>query len=219
MSALIIDTETTGTEEPRPVEIAWVALGPCGIAPPVLDHFEQRFNPLKPITLGALATHHIMDEDLADAPPYLSFQLPPGISFLIGHNVDFDWRVIGEPDIPRICTLAMCRKLWPGADSHTQSAMLYHLMRSRARDLCRGAHSALEDVKGCYLILLEIIRETGVTTWGELWELSEVARVPEIMPFGKHKGERIENLPCDYVGWLLRQSDVDPYLVKALRGR
>ena len=36
------------------------------------------------------------------------------------------------------------------------------------------------------------------------------------MPFGKHKGVPISEVPKDYKQWLLRQSDVDPYLVKAL---
>jgi exodeoxyribonuclease X len=38
------------------------------------------------------------------------------------------------------------------------------------------------------------------------------------MPFGKHKGEPISEMPVDYRQWLLRQPNVDPYLAQALRG-
>jgi len=36
------------------------------------------------------------------------------------------------------------------------------------------------------------------------------------MPFGKHKGTPMADVPRDYKAWLLNQPDVDPYLRKAL---
>jgi len=38
------------------------------------------------------------------------------------------------------------------------------------------------------------------------------------MPFGKYKGTKIKDLPADYVAWLLRQDDIDQYVLKALKG-
>jgi exodeoxyribonuclease X len=49
-----------------------------------------------------------------------------------------------------------------------------------------------------------------------LWAESERARVPVIMYFGKHKGTPIKNLPTDYMRWLLKQPNTDPYLVQAI---
>ena len=48
--------------------------------------------------------------------------------------------------------------------------------------------------------------------------LSELARIPTVMTFGKHKGTPIKDVPADYKRWLLGQADIDPYLQKALRG-
>ena len=76
--------------------------------------------PGKPITLGALATHHIMDEELVDCPPAASFTLPGQLDYMIVHNVDFDWEVIGKPEINRICTLVLARKLLPSLDNHSR---------------------------------------------------------------------------------------------------
>jgi exodeoxyribonuclease X len=56
-------------------------------------------------------------------------------------------------------------------------------------------------------------------TWADLWEISEKARIPSVMPFGKHKGVPMGDVPADYKRWLLNQPDVDPYLAIALRGR
>jgi len=212
---IIFDTEATGIKEPALIEAAWLELE--SIEPfLVANPFVQRYNPGKPITLGALATHHIMDEELVDCPPASSFKLPDDVSYIIGHNVDFDWEVIGKPEIKRICTLALARKLWPDLDSHTQGALLYYLERNSAREQLRNAHSALTDVGICATILNHICQRLSVKTVENLYTESEKARVPTTMPFGKHKGMLFGDIPSDYKQWLLGQGDIDSYLRKAL---
>lgn len=214
---LCFDTETTGRVEPEVIEAAWVRLvAPSSLVP--IERFYARYRPTKPIELGAMATHHIMDEDLADCPPCGTFSLPVDTAYLIGHKVDYDWEVAGKPNVRRICTLALAQKIWPEADSHTLSSLMYLLERERARDLIQNAHAADADVDNCVRVLGHIITRLGVTDWETLWRHSESARVPEIMPFGKHKGDRIDSIPPDYKRWLLGQPDVDPYLVMALKG-
>lgn len=219
--AIIFDTETTGLNEPEIIEAAWIE--PHSIDG-FIDHeikssFHGRFKPSKRISLSAMAVHHIMDEDLEHCKPSSSFSLPDDIDYLIGHNVDFDWNAAGKPVVNRICTLALSRYLWPELESHNQSAMLYFLERESARKLLRGkAHSAEDDVYNCMLILKHIVEKLGdVDSWGILWKHSEIARVPKVMPFGKHKGVPIKDIPRDYKAWLLNQPDIDLYLIKALQ--
>lgn len=217
MIAIILDTETTDADAPEIVEVAWgeVDLGLRELSP----HPARRFKPSKRISLGALATHHIMDEELEGCPPSSSFRLPDDVQYLIGHNVDFDWLAIGKPEVKRICTLAFSRKFWPEADSHTLGAMLYLLERPSARFLLRNAHSAAVDVEAAFLLLRHIFGKLGeVHSWEDVWRASEAARVPTIMPFGKHKGMAIRDVPPDYKRWLLCQADIDPYLRQALKG-
>lgn len=219
MSAVILDTETTGTDEPQPVEICYqLFAGPSlDRAPPASD-FWQRFKPSKPISLGALATHHILDEELADCEPYTAFKLPEGVEYMVGHGVDFDWEAIGKPDVKRIDTCCLARKLWPTADSHGLGPLLYLVAREHATSFLKTAHSAQGDVLNLYYLLGKMLPLLGnPQTWEELWKLSEAARVPEIMPFGKHKDMAIADVPADYKRWLLGQPDVDPYLRKALQ--
>jgi len=222
MSACIFDSETTGLNDPQLVEAAYLYLG--GIqGVPVLSEFLQRYKPGKPIELGALATSHILDEELVDCAPHTEFQLPGNIQYMIGHNVDYDWGVIGKPDIKRICTRALSAKLWPDADSHTQSAMIYLHYRREATSLLRNAHAALDDVKNCRLLLVKILdtlaAELGrpVADWEELWAISEDARIPTVIGFGKHRGSKFSDLPTDYRRWLLNQPDLDPFVRKALQ--
>jgi exodeoxyribonuclease X len=222
MNAIIFDSETTGLKDPQMVEGAYLKLADIQTLE-VVEEFLQRYKADKPIELGALATSHIYDEELLDCPPHTEFTLPFGTQYIIGHNVDYDWGVIGKPDVKRICTQALSRSLWPDADSHSQSAMIYLHYRDQARDLLKNAHAALDDVHNCRRLLVAIINllifEPGqeLGSWERLWEISEEARIPTVIRFGKHAGSKIADIPADYKRWLLGQADVDPYLIKALK--
>ena len=213
--AVIFDTETTGRKDPIIIEGAWLELK--SVDPFKLGScFCQRYNPGKPIALGALATHHIYDEELIQCPPAKSFNLPNDVEYIIGHNIDYDWDVIDQPNTRRICTLALARKVWKSIDAYSQSALLYFIDRDNARDILKKAHSAETDVKICATILEKICIELNISSLEHLWELSEDARTPTEMPFGKHKGTLITDIPIDYKKWLLNQDNIDPYLKDAL---
>jgi exodeoxyribonuclease X len=134
-AAWVIDTETTGQTDPQVIEFARAEV----IASPG-PRFElgsasvDRYKPTKAIELGAIATHHILPDELDDCPPPpTEFGLP---RFVIGHNVDYDWEVMGSPsDVYRIDTLALARGAWPDLDSYKLGALTFHLFPAeRARD-------------------------------------------------------------------------------------
>lgn len=221
MTAYIFDSETTGLNEPQLVEAAWLKVENISSLA-VSAEFIQRYKPGKPIELSALATSHILDEELEGHAPHTDFQLPTDLVYMIGHNVDYDWRVVGEPEVKRICTKALSTMLWPSADSHSQSSMIYMHYRAEAKSLLQNAHAALDDVKNCRLLLVKILdalaEQLGrhVSGWEDLWEISENARIPTVIGFGKHKGMAIADLPSDYKRWFLNQADLDPFMRKAL---
>lgn len=67
-NSLIFDTETTDKTNPIIIEAAWLELD--SISPFAIgESYVQRYNPGELISLGALATHHILDEELVDCPP------------------------------------------------------------------------------------------------------------------------------------------------------
>lgn len=222
--AIILDTETTGMVEPQVIELAWMAVDhPQSMN--CTQSFHSFYKPSKPVELGALSTHNIIEEDYENAPPTSELKLPGGIKYMIGHNIDYDWGALGEPQCLRICTLALSRHIFPDIDAHNQTAMMYHLHDDKkwVREAVKQAHSALHDVDNCSFVLAGLIDElerrgTIIRSWRQLWELSEKARIPTKIGFGKHKGMLIKDLPRDYVSWCLRQTDMDPYFIKALRG-
>lgn len=237
-TATLIDTETTGFDEPDVIELAW--MGPLhAFSPPSQPVQCQRFKPRKPIALGALATHHILDEELAGEPEWPGAWLPPlPTEYIVGHSVDFDWKAIGSPPtVKRICTLAIARRLWPDLDSHSLAALIYHFTdRREARELLRNAHSAAHDVGLLRLVLNQILLAMPkVASWDRLWEASERARVPTHMTFGKYGPDEpwakanggpmpcadVKRLDPNYYWWLMNKCDQvtdDPYYQRALRG-
>lgn len=222
MNALILDTETHDLNG-YPIEIAYA---PCSFEQGVLvinqgDVFDEYFSCPEPIALGALATHHILEADIAEKPSFDTFRMPQGVQYLIGHNIDYDIKAIQkcQPDftVKGICTLALCRMVWPELP-HTLSAMYYHVMDDLelARKHLRHAHNAKADIYFTGVILKTLVEQLGIKDMNSLYIMSETARIPKYITFGKHKGAAIKDLDPSYVTWLLRQDDLDPYLRKAI---
>ena len=223
MSAIILDTETHDMNG-YPIEIAHVPVffenGELVVNKDAC--FDEYFSCPQPISYGAMAVHHILESDIASKPSYETFRLPEGIQYIIGHNVDYDINALKriDPDInvKGICTLALARKAWPDAPAHNLSTLYYMIHGGNAltRRELRNAHNAGADIMFTTSILEHITDVLGIKDIETLFEASEAARIPEIIPFGKHKGTRIKDLPGDYVAWLLRQDDLNPYVKIAL---
>ena len=222
MNALILDTETHDLNG-YPIEIAYA---PCSFEQGVLvinqgEVFDEYFSCPEPIALGALATHHILETDIAEKPSFDTFKMPQVVQYLIGHNIDYDIKAVQkcQPDftVKGICTLALCRMVWPELP-HTLSAMYYHVMDDLelARKHLRHAHNAKADIYFTGVILKTLVEQLGIKDMNSLFIMSETARIPKYITFGKHKGTAIKDLDSGYVSWLLKQPDLDPYLRKAL---
>uniref|UniRef100_UPI0015D249E7 3'-5' exonuclease n=1 Tax=unclassified Acinetobacter TaxID=196816 RepID=UPI0015D249E7 len=169
-----------------------------------------------------LATHHILEADIAGKPSFDTFKMPQDVQYLVGHNIDYDIKAIQrcQPDftVKGICTLALCRMVWPDLETHNLSAMYYHCMTDLelARKHLRHAHNAKADIYFTGVILKTLVEQLGIKDMSSLHVMSEAARIPKKINFGKHRGTAIKDLEPSYVSWLLRQDELDPYLRKAL---
>lgn len=220
MTAYAVDTETTGVTNPEVIQFAYAEI--VARPGPVFECTQttlSQYKPTRTIELGALATHHILPEELESFPsPPEKWELP---RYIIGHNIDFDWKVLGSPEeVKRIDTLALAREAWPALDSHKLGALIYYLFpHTEARAMLKDAHSAVADLEFCFKVFLAAIAiiptEKPIASWGDVWRLSEAARMPKVMGFGKHKGKAIAEVPRDYVDWYRRQDETDSYLIKA----
>lgn len=221
MSAIILDTETHDMKG-YPIEIAF---GPCSFEQGELwfdqgKVFDEYFSCPEPITYGAMAVHHILESDIAGKPSFETFRAP-ACEYIIGHNIDYDIEAIRKADpefkAKAICTLALARMVYPD-QAHNISALVYMLTSGseKARESIRNAHNAKQDVLLTAFVLKIICNDLGIKDMQSLYLFSEQARIPTHITFGKYKGTAIKDIPSDYVSWLLKQSDLDPYLKKAL---
>lgn len=219
MRFIIADCETPSLKPEHGVcEVAFMEIDEhCNI----LNQEASLIDPQVPISPGAAGVHGIRDADVADAPtlteymqivhdnPYLGEE-----SIFIAHNSQFDHLRLGHwfNSPVQLCTLKLARKLWPEAENHKLQTLRMHLDLPFVRG---DAHSALGDVEVCRQILKRGMQDFDLT----LLEMIDLANAPvEItkMPFGKHKGELIKDLPKQYAKWALGNLELDPDLRKAL---
>lgn len=228
MQAIILDTETHQLNG-LPIEIAYAPVE-VNQAKLSLDR-QQMFDQLysigeEKISYASMAVHHILESDIVGQPHYSSFKLPAETQYIIGHNIDYDIRTIAlcgvnTTPIKAICTLALARRAWPDLEAHNISALIYHISQGseQARSMLKGAHRADADIILTANILMHILHVLNIQDIESLYSASEQARIPQTLTFGKHRGSKIADLPKDYVQWLLRQEDLDPYLRKALEAK
>lgn len=242
MRVLYVDSETGGFKKPiTPVEVGGILLDNSTLvhdprAKPV--SFVRRYKPERPMEWGAIATHHILPQELDGEPRWnpnvFKDEYLQKIDYLVGWNVDYDWEAIGKPDIRRIDGLAIARYWLPDVDAHKLSAMVYYMFGASeaTREMLKNAHSALADIGNTKRVVEEMVKEWGVTAketvknWNELYLISEIGRVPFRMTFGKYgpkdgnPGKRIRDLTVEdpgYVAWLKKNCAEDIYLMKALK--
>lgn len=220
---LVLDTETTGQEDhDQPVEIAYCATD----LDRELGSNSVLVKPTIPISPGASACHHLIDEDLVDA---LSLDRAldwlmgkvlnesavwPGITAYVAHNAPFDKpRLPILSDRPWLDTLRMARRYLPDLPHHGNQFLRYALKLAVPRDL--PAHRALGDCIVTAALLRYLLTGPARDDFERLGVegFSKHVDSPMVLTmcnFGKHSGKRWADVPDDYLAWILRQPDFDP---------
>lgn len=214
---IIADTETAGLEG----GVCDIGVRHVDEALNILWENESLVDPERPISPSASGIHHIVDADVWDKPTLSEWSELHGHPFahddlvIIGHNIRFDERMLAElmpARYRRICTLKLSRMAFPELDDHKLQTIRYSF------NLTAGtAHRALGDVITCYSFL-PILMAKLETDMAGLVALSHKPMDPDTpIPFGKHQGTPLKNLPKQYVNWLLDpQRKLDPDLHDAL---
>lgn len=209
---IFYDTETTGVRAAtdRIIEIA--------AYDPVRDKTFERFvNPGMPIPPEATAIHHISDEMVADAPNFSVIanelvEFCEGEAVLIAHNNDgFDMHFlraefgrhnVALPDWKYLDTLKWARRYRPDLPRHT-----LQFLREIYGIEANNAHRALDDVIVLYKVFQCMVDDLNFDDVCELMNRKQ----PDIthMPFGKHQGVLLADIPKSYLRWLAESGALD----------
>lgn len=200
------DTETTGvkTDKDRIVELA--AFDPLNNRT-----FEMLINPGCKIPLDASAIHKITDEMVANSPAFSEvasefIRFCEGPVVLIAHNNDnFDMPLMRSEFSRHSMTfptqwtfldsLKWMRRYRPDLPRHTLQFLreIYGIAEN-------NAHRALDDVKVLYQMFQSAIDD--LTMEDVLALLSKPTTILH-MPFGKYQGKPLQDVPADYLKWLI----------------
>lgn len=213
------DTETTGIrfDKDRVIELA------------AYDPIENRtfcefINPGIPIPAEATAIHNISNEMVSSA---LSFKevgqafaefCPPNTVLIAHNNESFDKLFIeaefkrSDLTIPNwiyLDSLKWSRRYRPDLPRHS----LQHLREVYGIE-ANNAHRALDDVMVLYQIFSRMIDDLPLDT---VLHLLSVQKSLDRMPFGKHQGKPLKDIPKTYVAWLAESGAFDKPQNKELK--
>lgn len=215
--AIYYDTETTGlsAQNDRIVEIA-------AYDPAEGREFCEFVNPGCPIPAEASSVHHITDDMVADAgtwkevgPRFADFCA--GDVVLVAHNNDaFDVHFLREEfkrndlEMPAwvfLDTLKWARRYRRDLPKHS-----LQFLREIYGFPPNQAHRALDDVIMLHKVFAAMTDDLPVDTILELMSQQQAPLKPEdieCMPFGKHRGVPLADVPASYVKWLVKEGAFD----------
>jgi DNA polymerase III epsilon subunit-like protein len=200
---IVLDFETTGLQPGyRPVEIAWLEFDSLY---KVSQSVTSLIDPQIPIEPGAQRVHGISSEMLAGMPTLEEFlqgehadKFADEHVLVVAHNAAFDLPMFAPfcKKATSLCTMRLAQALYPTAENHK----LQTLASMFAVEV-EPTHRAMADVGACFELLRTIAKKEDKSI-DELLVVASNTSPESLMPFGKHKGKMIKDLPSDYVAWL-----------------
>ncbi|HYC83560.1 MAG TPA: exonuclease domain-containing protein [Candidatus Paceibacterota bacterium] len=215
MELIFLDTETTGLESGRLIQLAYKKRGADGI---VVEYYK----PPVPIEIEAMATHHITEKMIADKPCFkdtetcrmLSDLLPRCV--VIAHNAKFDLGILQNEGLsagPYICTYKVAQALY--------DCPKYKLQYLRYLWSIELENATAHDAEGDVLVLERIFERMlqeycaskAINEEQALEDFINISSRPLLLKkldFGKHAGKTFEEIKAadpGYLSWLSTLAD------------
>ena len=205
---IFLDTETT---ENGPADRL------CQIAFKTEDGItvNELFNPGMPISIDAMTVHHITNEMVRGKPAFrnsdtwskLRDLIKSDGYIIVAHNAPFDVDMLKKEGIePKnvICTLKLARYF--DKEGVIPKYGLQYLRYYLKLKVDAIPHSALGDIL-VLEALFNRIHAKAVVEFGDdvVAKMIDVSSKPVLyrrMPFGKHKGLKMEEVPVNHLQWL-----------------
>ena len=208
---IFLDTETTDIgPDDRLCQIAFKA--------DTGDPTCELFKPGRPISVEAMSIHHITNKMVACKPAFRGSRVYEQLNKLIqddgnvvvAHNAKFDVEMLRREGIhPQkvICTLKLARHL--DANGVIPKYNLQYLRYYLNLEIEATPHDALGDIlvlESVFQRIYDRFCQTFDHAESVVDEMIQISANPILiarMPFGKHRGMLFNEIPVDYLQWLL----------------
>ena len=196
MTTYILDTETTGlmAGKDQVIQLAYLEV-------PSLDKLEQLatsiksygnhvtstfkmdnryFCPTVPISAKAFEVHGLSVRRLLQYESSHKAKIPDDATLIIGHNINFDHRMLGKPEVQLLCTLQLMKKLRkqrlveiPETYNNTLDVLTSYFYGTEYDFLTKNLHDALLDCFKVVLLLKTICRYLPAESFQDLINYGE----------------------------------------------
>jgi len=226
---IILDTETTGTDEQdRVIQLGYMVLG----AKEIEVHNEFCSTEI-PIKFGAMEVHGITPDMIEGKPECVQTQaykrlleLNTPQNYLIIHNAPFDIKMLEkegfETMMKVIDTLRVAKHVMPDEEAHRLQYFRYKMelykeeqKEADALGIEVKAHDAIGDVLVLKLFLsrLKKLVQEKFPNENPVEKMVDLTNTPILVTafrFGKHKGKTLEEVAREdagYLRWMLKSMD------------
>lgn len=214
---IFLDTETTGLQDGRIVQLAFKERGQK-------DAFVEYYKPPVPIEFEAMGTHHITEKMVADKKPFAEsaiYKKLPGMlaeSILVAHNAPYDIGILKTEGVETKAYIDTCKV----------AMALYDLPNYKMQSLRYRwgievpnavAHDAAGDVAVLERVfehmLADYMKREGASEEAAIAAFERISAEPLLLKkigFGKHFGKTFDELrekEIDYLEWLAKKLAAD----------
>lgn len=222
MNLLFLDTETTDLEDRRLVQLAYKKYGSD-------DVFDQMYKPPISIKPGASEQNHIVDEDVADCPPFQGSDDAAAIRklledhILIAHNAEFDISVLKNEGVETkyyICTQKIAQSILddPKIEKFSMQFLRYFLglykTEPNPRYIAHDAYGDIMVLEQLFIYLFSKMKhDSGLEEREVITKMINISMNPLLLRrvnFGKHAGmlwSELAQKEPSYLTWIRDKKD------------
>ena len=206
----VIDFETTGTEPPKS-QVCEVGICDVDIEARVIRPWRAWLCKVDDMPPDVRAVHHIsLDECQAHKPFDPAACDADFVYAFAAHNADFEGKFF-QTAKPMICTYKAALRIWPDAPTHSNGGLRYWLedqgLVTPDHRLTQPAHRAGPDAYVTAWLLIALLNAGATGKQMLAW-----SKEPKLLPrctIGKFRGKHWSEVESGFLGWMLRQPDMD----------
>lgn len=206
----VIDFETTGAAPPD-AEVCEVGLCDFEVEHRRVGEPRSWLCAVNSMPPEVRAVHHITHDDCLGCVSFTATDMfSDPCDAIAAHNAKFETQFF-SPSIPVICTYKAALRVWPDAPSHSNGVLRYWLEdqgkiildHSKTQPAHRAGPDAYVTAHILKALFVDGISGRQMVAW---------TKEPPLMPtcpLGKFRGKPWPDVEAGFLGWMLKQPDMD----------